>query len=205
MKYKIIENVEKKTITVVLGEVRFYSAKYLLERFEGRRYFGSGILETTQEEMGKLLRDISSGLNNVKPEVKVSPKTFFEGDDNPYPLFKRHEIDGDYTGKFEVVIGALADKRERDLFFRDLGRDSVVKSEDEVREYEWGIELEISSKIDDDTLEVKTFVALHRMVRGKKAETQYSRNDDAWGGFDLGVEEEEVEETFVVEDDDLPF
>ena len=32
MKTTIIENKERKTITVVLGGVRFYSAKYLLER-----------------------------------------------------------------------------------------------------------------------------------------------------------------------------
>lgn len=203
MKTTIIENKERKTITVVLGGVRFYSAKYLLERYDEKRYFGKGILKIDKNEMGDILKRISSSLNLVNQEVKVSPKLLFEGDEVDYPLFQRHlNQDGDWDGSYEISLGALSDKRERHLFFNDLGRTSPVTNEDIVKEHEWGVEIELSSKFDEDSLDTKIFVVLHRIVKGKKAETKYQTNDSAWGGFDMGSEEED---NILVNDDDLPF
>lgn len=205
MKTTIIENKERKTITVVLGGVRFYSAKYLLERYEDRRYFGNGILKIDKNEMGDILKKISASLNLVNPEVKVSPKLLFEGEEVDYPLFKQHlNQDGDWDGSYEISLGALSDKRERHLFFNDLARTSPVTNEDIIKEHEWGVEIEISSKVDEETLDTKIFVILHRIVKGKKAETRYQTNDSAWGGFDMGSEEDE-QNTLLVNDDDLPF
>ena len=204
MKTTIIENKERKTITVVLGGVRFYSAKYLLERYEDKRYFGNGILKIDKTEMGDILKRISASLNLVNPDVKVSPKLLFEGADVDYPLFKQHlNQDGDWDGSYEISLGALSDKRERHLFFNDLARTSPVINEDIVKEHEWGVEIELSSRIDEDSLDTKIFVILHRIVKGKKAETKYQTNDDAWGGFDLGEEEENI--LVDDDDDDLPF
>ena len=200
MKTTIIENKERKTITVVLGGVRFYSAKYLLERYEDKRYFGNGILKIDKNEMGDILKRISASLNLVNPEVKVSPKLLFEGEEFDYPLFKQHlNQDGDWDGSYEISLGALSDKRERHLFFNDLARTNPVTNEDVVKEHEWGVEIEISSKIDEESLDTKLFFILHRMVKGKKAETKYQTNDSAWSGFDMGEEEEDILE------DDLPF
>ena len=204
MKTTIIENKERKTITVVLGGVRFYSAKYLLERYQDKRYFGNGILKIDKTEMGDILKKISASLNLVNPEVKVSPKLLFEGDEVDYPLFKQHKNqDGDWDGSYEISLGALSDKYERRFFFNDLARTSPVTNEDIVKEHEWGVEIEISSKVDEDSLDTKIFVVLHRIVKGKKAETKYQTNDSAWGGFDMG--EEEDEQKPLVNDDDFPF
>jgi len=202
MKTTIIENKERKTITVVLGGVRFYSAKYLLERYDDKRYFGNGILKIDKNEMGDILKRISASLNLVNPDVKVSPKLLFEGDEVDYPLFKPHlNQDGDWDGSYDISLGALSDKRERHLFFNDLARTSPVTNEDIVKEHEWGVEIELSSRIDEDSLDTKIFVILHRIVKGKKAETKYQTNDSAWSGFDLGDEEENI----LVDDVDLPF
>lgn len=207
MKLNIIENKERKTITVVLGEVRFYSAKYLLERYDDSRYFGNGILKITNNELKELLKKVSASLNLANPDVKVSPKLLFEGEGVDYPLFQRHfNQDDEWDGSYEVRLSAFSEKKERYLFFNDLAKTSPVTDEDIVKKHEWGVELELASRVDEDTLETKIFVILHRIVKGKKVETLFQTNDDAWGGFDLDDEEESDD---FVEDldflDDEPF
>lgn len=209
MIFNVIENKERKTITVILGGVRFYSAKYLLERYDEKRYFGNGILKITKDEMGEILKKVSASLNLVNPEVRITPKLLFEGDDNKYPLFKHHyDQDGEWDKTYEVALSALSDKKERDLFFSDLARTKPVRNEDVVKEHEWGVEIEITSRIDEETLDPKIFVILHRIIKGKKAETTYQSNDNAWGGFDFGgVEEEEnvLDKKVLASEEDLPF
>lgn len=200
MKSVIIENKERKTVTLVLGGVRFFYARYLLERYDDSRYFGSGILQMTKEELNEMLKKISLGLNSVNPQVKVSPKSLFEGDEVEYPIFKRNLKDDEWTGMFEVALTVFSDKRERALFWEDLSKTKAVLNEDEILGHEWAIELEFSTKIDEKTLDTRIFTILHRIVKGKKVEGNYRANDEAWVGFDLGVDDDEVKN---VHDDDL--
>lgn len=203
IKINIIENTERKTITVILGGVRFYSAKYLLERYEGERYFGNGILNIDAEGMRDVLSKISKSLNLVNPDVKFPVSFLFEGKDIDYPLFKRHlDMEGAWDKTYEVSIGAYSKTRDRHLFFEDLQRKTPVTNEDVIKEYEWGIELELSTKIDEDTKKPKLLSILHRIVRGKQAETQYRTNDSAWEGFDFS---DDVDEEKTSNDDEMPF
>lgn len=202
--FRIIENAERKTLTIILGGVRFFSAKFLLELYEEDRYFGNGMLLMGTENLRNLLLGISSGLNNVRPEVKTTPKMFFEGVD--YPLIRRKLDQNEQWDKlsYELSLTVFAKGKARDLFFEDLARTKPVRNEQVIKEHVWGVEIELSSSLDDNG-EPRVFVILHRIIKGKKTSSNFQSNDEAWGGFDFGVDEEEVSTKDVDLDDDLPF
>lgn len=208
--YKIIENKERKTVTVIFGGVTFYSAKYLLELYQDERYFGNGVLELKQEELRPLLTGIAQGLNNLNDKVKNTAGQFYEGDNVDFPLIKRRKDmdDNVVPGQYELSLSVFAKGKPRNLFFADLARTKPITNEQVVKEHEWGVEIEISNYMDENTLEWKTFVVLHRIIKGKARETNYRANDSAWGGFDFGTNEEPEVGAYdnnIVEDDDLPF
>lgn len=207
MKYNVIKNVDRKTITVTLGGTRFFSAKYLLEKYEEKRYFGNAIFEATTDEINAFLLAIAKALNEANPMVKVSPKLFFESDSIDFPLIKRHlNQDGDWDKKsFSMALSSFNEKSKRNFFFKDLARTQPVIVEETIKEHEWGIEIEISSRVDEESLETKTFVIVHRIIMGAKLEKNYMTNDNAWVGFDLGDSEEDSKKSLVVDDEDLPF
>lgn len=206
--YRIVENSNKKSITVIFGGTRFFSAKYLLELYgdgDKGRYFGNANVTLDKEELRELLRSIARALNNQKPEVKVTPGMFFESDNVDFPLVKRRlNQEDEWDGStYEIALSVFAKGKERNLFFEDLARTKPVTNEDVIKSHEWAIELEIVSNLDEETLEPKLFIILHRIIKGKQA-GNYSANDDAWKGFNMGVEEEEeVKDEF--SEDDLGF
>jgi hypothetical protein len=201
---KIVENHDRKSVTVVFGGVVFYSAKYLLELWEGERYFGNGILRMDTTQLKEVLLGISRALNSVNPGVNVKASLLYEGGAD-YPLIRNHiNADGDWDGTYDLALSVFTKGKERALFFEDLARTRPVKNEDIIKEHEWGVELELKASIDEESLDVNIFTVLHRIIKGKKTERNYRSNDDAWDGFDFG---ENDDEDFVIDttEDDLPF
>ena len=201
---KIVENYDRKSVTVVFGGVVFYSAKYLLELWEDERYFGNGILRMDTAQLKEVLLGISRALNSVNPGVKVKTSTLYEGGAD-YPLIKNHiNIDGDWDGTYDLALSVFTKGKKKALFFEDLARTRAVKNEEVIKEHEWGVELELKASIDEKTLDVNIFTVLHRIIKGKKVERNYMSNDDAWSGFDFGGDNDE---DFVIDtnEDDLPF
>jgi len=201
---KIVENYDRKSVTVVFGGVVFYSAKYLLELWEDERYFGNGILRMDTAQLKEVLLGISRALNSVNPGVKVKASTLYEGGAD-YPLIKNHiNIDGDWDGTYDLALSVFTKGKKKALFFEDLARTRAVKNEEVIKEHEWGVELELKASIDEKTLDVNIFTVLHRIIKGKKVERNYMSNDDAWSGFDFGGDNDE---DFVIDtnEDDLPF
>lgn len=209
MKYNIVKNVDKKTVTVVIGETRFFSAKYLLERYDHTRYFGNAVFYATPQEITNLVTQVSNAVNEVNPKVKTNHRMFFEGGSVEYPLFTKHlSLDDKWDGNsYSIKLSSFAEKRTRNFFFNDLARTSPVTDEEEIRRYEWAVEVEISTNVDEKTLEPKYFVIVHRIIKGKKLESVYQENDKAWEGFDLGEEKKKVVDPDLddIDEDDLPF
>lgn len=201
---KIVENHDRKSVTVVFGGVVFYSAKYLLELWEDERYFGNGILRMDTAQLKEVLVGISRALNSVNPGVNVKASSLYEGGAD-FPLIKNHiNEDGDWDGTYDLALSAFTKGKEKALFFEDLARTRAVKNEDVIKEHEWGVELEIKASIDEGSLDINIFTVLHRIIKGKKAERKYQSNDDAWSGFDFGGNDEEDFDIDTIEDD-LPF
>lgn len=201
---KIVENHDRKSVTVVFGGVVFYSAKYLLELWEDERYFGNGVLRMDTAQLKEVLLGISRALNSVNPGVKVKASSLYEGGVD-FPLIKNHiNADGDWDGTYDLALSAFTKGKEKALFFEDLARTRAVKNEDVIKEHEWGVELELKASIDEESLDINIFTVLHRIIKGKKAERNYMSNDDAWGGFDFGGNDEEDPVIDTIEDD-LPF
>lgn len=195
MKYVVFPNSDRKTITVLVGGVRFFSAKFLLERYQEERYFGNGIFEATQEDINKITSEIAQKLVEQNPSVRIHARQFQEGPGVDYPLFKRHlNQDDKWDGKsWSVSLSSFAKNNERNFFYKDKGREHPINNEEIIKDYEWAVELELSVYNDKKTLEDKVFTVIHRILIGQKLEKNYMVNDDAWEGFDF------------VSEDDLPF
>ncbi len=217
MKYKIIENESKKTVSVLINNTRFYSAKYLLERWESndgkKRYFGQAVLPFDKTEFGNFTKLVAHSLSKVRG-FRVVPENFVENELIKYPVFRcRYDKDGNWTGEYEVALSIPSDNKQRDLFTLDLNGKYPVTDEQEVKNHEWAIELELYASFDEDSLEIKVGSILHRIIRGKEV-SAFSKNDELWTGFnfeepeDYGLEEtrpDAVIEEYEITDDDIPF
>lgn len=212
-KYRIIANDELKTVSVLFSNTRFFSAKYLLKRWQNKRYFGQGILPFSNwQEFWNFAKELSNALIQVSGIFSITPNHLFDDALVEYPVFrKRVDEEEQETGQVEIVLSVFAEKGERDLFFTDLTCEKPVRDEDEIKRYEWGVEVEFYASLDKKDNTLKIYSVLHRIIQGKQV-SNFAKNDALWEGFDFNVDEKDLndapetsDERPEISDDDIPF
>ena len=89
-KYRIIANDELKTVSVLFPNTRFFSAKYLLKRWQNERYFGQGILPFSNwQEFWNFAKELSNALIQVSGIFSITPNHLFDSALVEYPVFRK--------------------------------------------------------------------------------------------------------------------
>ena len=200
MKYKIVKNTYRKSITLIISPVTFTGVPYLYEKYNGEKYFGTGILRGAdyKTEILALANDIAKNLNEVvggnfpdgiflKASDFLSLKTNAENKiDNVYPLiFRNSNKDGEPDKDFAIALSSKNKNEDKQFLFTDLAQEKPI-SKDDSWKHLYALEIEISAGYDDDSLSAYTFSVFHRGISvGLRETNAFEKNDDAWEGFDF--------------------
>lgn len=209
VKLKVIKNESRKTVTVVMSPVIFTFTDYLYEKYEGKRYFASGILQgwNYQEEVLPAVKKILNALNEVGKGVlpdgeKLTGKDLLTLKEDEYRLFGKHlNKDKEWDKQFQVNLASKNKNPDKRFLFKDLAGKMQVPKEDGWK-YVYAIEIEIGAGYNEDSLEKYVFTVFHRAIALKRRDVGFQSNNEAWEGFDFGKNEEEVQEEQVTENED---
>lgn len=216
MKYKIVKNKEKKTVTAIISPVIITFVDYLYERYNGEKFFASGVLQGAdfKEEITPLLKEIVTALNDVAGDrlpkgQKYEGKDLLTLNEDEYRLFSKNlNKDKEWDKQFKVNLQSKSKDDEKRFLFEDFQCTKPVKKDDGWK-YEYAIELEIGAGYNEDNFEKYVFALFHRAIKVGVREnaSNFSENDQAWEGFDFGDQEEEKDDLsdIDIKEDDLPF
>lgn len=205
MKYKIVKNTSRKSITLIISPITFTGVPYLYEKYEGERYFGTGIFRGAdyKTEILPLANDIAKNLNelltngNLPAGVSVSARDFLSLTTNAenktsgiYPLICRNSNkDGAPDTDFAINLSSKSKNADKQFLFTDLTQATPI-SKDDSWKHLYAIELEISAGYDEDSLSTYIYSVFHRGISvGLRETTSFEKNDNAWNGFDFGEED----------------
>lgn len=218
MKYKIVKNEARKTITVIISPVVISYVKNLYEKYEGANsdyYFASAILKDAdyKNDLIPMLKDIVNNLNEISVDKlpkgdRVETADIFTLKEDEYRLFgKNLDKEKNWDKQFKVSLKNNSKAGNKRFLFLDLGCQKPIEEDDGWKHY-YAIEIEISVGYDEDKMEKYIYSVFHRAISVGERETSFQRNDSAWGGFDFEEEiEEGIQEAEFTEivDDDFPF
>ena len=181
----------------------FFSSQYLYEKYgqdEKAYNFAVGsITADYKADIVPFIQDIAKNLNEVFGKKLNGEKIIF-GDlfalktTSNYPLFTFETNQaGDQTGKFSVSCRSKNIK-DKQFLFNDLAETQVIAKEDSYKSL-FAIELELKAYFDDERLTKGIFAIFHRGIRcGTRTDLvdSYSKNNDAWKGFDFSEEKQDL-------------
>lgn len=213
MKIKIVKNEARKTLTVIISPVTIGYVDYLYERYNGEKFFASGVLTGAdyKEDIIPSLKEIVDALNEVG-KGKLPPGEKFEGRDlitlkeDEYRLFSKNiNKDGEWDKQFKVNLQSKSKDENKRFLFKDVACTQPVP-EDDGWKYTYAVEIEIGVGYNEDELEKYVYSVFHRGIKvGERGEGNFAKNDEAWEGFDFEEEETKQNIEDVVNEDDLPF
>lgn len=220
MKYKIVKNEDRPTLTVIISPTVIGYVKFLYERYNGERFFASAVLKEAKikEDIVPMVKDIVNQLNahtgSKLPEgTQFTPDLFISSkDDGEYRLFgKNLDKDDKWDGQWQINLSSKAGEGKKFLFKNF--QNPVAIPENDGWKYNYALELEISGGYSEDEFKPYVFTIFHRAFSvGKRDDVKtMDNNDSAWGGFDFGEGNEETPKknsnhpSIDVTEDDLPF
>jgi hypothetical protein len=214
MKYNIVENKGRKTLTVILTPVTINYAEYLYKKYQDKKYFASGVMRGADytKDLVPFVKDLVSKLNflgkDVLPNgVTITPQDIITTNDDEYRLFTRNlNKEGDWDKQFKVNLTNRSKDAEKKFLFLDLEQSKPI-SKDDSWKHIYAIELEIGVGYDEDKQNKYVYAIFHRAVStGLKETNTFQKNDNAWSGFKLETDVKSKNlEAIEVKDDDLPF
>lgn len=206
MKYKIIRNEKRNTLSVVLSPVVFNYTGYLYQKYKDEKYFATGVLDNQdyKEDIVPFVKELVEKLNEVGKEI-LPPGEQFEisdiitlKDDEYRFITKNTDRDGVWDKQFKVNLSSKTKNPNKKFLFSSL-EDKEGILEDNSKGFKYGVEVEIGAGYNEDNLEKYIYTVFHRAIaieeRGQ-SEPTYKSNDNAWGGFNFKTE---------VKEDDVPF
>lgn len=207
MKYTIVKNEKRNTLSVVLSPVVFTYTKFLYEKYNEQKYFASGILENQDYNTDILpfVKELVKNLNELGSEILPAGETFSVGDiitlnEGEYRLLTKNiDKDGNWNKQFKINLSSKTKKADKKFLFTSLDESEVIDELDS-RNHRYGVEIELGIGYNEDNLEKYIYAVFHRAISvGKKDQqndSNYKSNDSAWSGFDFGG---------LATKDDLPF
>jgi hypothetical protein len=215
MKYNIIKNQDRKTITIVLSDISINYTDYLFKKYQGERFFASGVVRGAEytKDLLPFLKEVSEALNIVGKEVLpvgniVVPNDLITLEEDEYRLFTRNiDKEGNWDKQFRVNLTNRTKDDNKRFLFKDISGTQPITQQDGWKHI-YAIELEIGVGFDEKKGKKYLFSVFHRAVSvGSKESNNFKSNDNAWVGFDFSTAKEEKKEdpSFEVKTDDLPF
>lgn len=203
MKYSIVKNPKRNTVTLVLSPVVFNYTHYLFEKYKDEKFFASGIIDTQDYagEVQPFIKELVEALNEVAKEKLPSGENFVATDimslnDDEYRFITKNidNRDGSWDKRFKVNLSSKSKSPSKKFLFKKLGDDSSL-TEEESKDYKYGVEVEIGVGYNEDNLEKYIYTVFHRAIAVEKRASStgsYQANDSAWSGFDFNTKGEDL-------------
>ena len=203
MKYKIVKNEKRNTLTVILSPVVFNFTRYLYERYNDTKFFATGILDKQdyKEDIMPFVNELATKLNEVGKGILPTTEAIVAGDiitvnDDEYRLItKNTDRDGVWDKQFKINLSSKSKKEDKQFLFAKLDESEIIP-EDKSKGYKYGVEIEIGVGYNEDNLEKYVYTVFHRAIaleeRESSGEPMYKSNDDAWSGFNFSTESEDM-------------
>jgi hypothetical protein len=198
MKYSIVKNEKRNTITVVISPVVFSYTKYLYEKYDNQKFFASGILENQDynQDILPFIKDLVSKLNEIGKATLPAGETFAVSDiitlnENEYRLITKNiEKDGQWDKRFKINLSSKSKKDGKHFLYSSLEEQSFI-AEEESKKHRYGVEIEIGIGYNEDNLEKYIYTVFHRAISvglREQTESNYQENNSAWAGFNFNNE-----------------
>lgn len=199
MKHLIVSNEKKKTLTVILSPVSIGFTDYLYERYNGERFFASGVLSGAdyKEDIMPVLNGIVQKLNEVAGEnlpagMKFDIQDLFTMDEEEFKLITKNiNKEGEWDKQFKINLSSKNATDTKKFLFKDLKGENPVPKVDGWK-HNYAVEIEISGGYNEDKMEKYIYSIFHRGISVGLKETTFKENDDAWSGFDFEEPEEDL-------------
>lgn len=213
MKYNILKNEKRKSITLVFNELQLFdnSVKYLYENYVDPKtnekkngYFGNGLIKCENKEFLSMLAEVAQEYNKLNPNgiTLKNLNGLFKSNEETYGAF---ECKFDNEGKVKPdTFNLKLNSRIMAPIFRNVGSNKKIELY-EINNFEYMVELEFMPYVNKED-ETKVLTILHRIVAEKIKDGYGSRNDEAFKGFgsiDKETFEEEAQQEYT--SDNLPF
>lgn len=199
MKYSIINNEKRKTLSVVVSPVVFNYTKYLYEKYKDEKYFATGVLEGQDynEDILPFVKELVEKLNEVGKNILPAGEQFTVSDiitlkDDEYRLITKNiDKDGMWDKRFKINVSSKTKNENKKFLFSSLENEDVI-FEEESRKHRYGVEIEMGVGYNEDNLEKYVYTVFHRAIstglREQNTNT-YKSNNDAWSGFDFNTDD----------------
>ena len=200
MKYSIVKNDSRKTLTVVLSPVVFNYTKYLYERFNNEKFFATGVIDVQDynESILPFAKELVEHLNELAKGILPAHESYAVSDiitlkDDEYRLItKNTDRDGAWDKRFKINLSSKTKSETKKFLFKSLDSESHINEEDS-KKYIYGVEIEIGAGYNEDNMEKYIYTVFHRaVVVGEREQTNtnnYKSNDQAWSGFNFDTED----------------
>lgn len=195
---KVLKN-DRGNVTLLVKPAVFYFADYLFKPYENngkKSFFASGVISITYKELFPHLKEIVKILNeNRKPEQleEYDISDVFSMEEDAYTLFKP-SFDQNSEVRPNQYQVSLNSKKPKDFLLAGTPKDNRPVPEAKALDYQYALEIELVPGYRQEEDENYVFSIFHRGFVCGNADVSTKENDDAWDGFDMEVNE-----------DDLPF
>jgi hypothetical protein len=216
MKYNIVKNDQRNTLTVILSPININYAKYLYSKYKGEKFFASGIVRGADysKDLVPFIKDLTDKLNLIGKDTLPSGIRFTQEDvitlkDDEYKLFTRNlDKEGNWDKQFKVNLTNRSKDENKKFMFLDLQQTQPI-SETDSWKHNYAVELEIGVGYDENKMNKYVFAIFHRAISmGMKEQTGFTKNDNAWTGFNLETPTANASANLSdieLKDEDLPF
>jgi hypothetical protein len=216
MKYNIVKNEGRKTLSVILTPITINYAEYLYKKYQDQKYFASGVVRGADytKDLLPFAKELAARLNELGKDIlpngiTINAQDIITTNDEEYRLFTRNlNKEGDWDKQFKVNLTNRSKDAEKKFLFLDLeGQRPITK--DDSWKHIYAIELEVGVGYDEDKQNKYVYAIFHRAVStGLKENNSFQKNDSAWSGFKLDTATDvksKNTEAINVKDEDLPF
>lgn len=228
MKFNIVKNESRNTITVVISPMEINFVDYLYDRYvkgDKEYFFASAVFKEAElkKDLYPFMKKLGEALNEVGKKslpqgVKIDANDIFSMNLDVYRLIgKNTNKDGDFDGQFKLSLKNNSKADDKKFLFKNFKNPTPIAKEDGWKHF-YAVEIELGVGYNEDSMEKYVYSVFHRAFSVGAKEGMYQANDDAWGGFDFTEEEEtpkknqETKEdpffgssNITIDDDDLPF
>jgi hypothetical protein len=214
MKYNIVPNESRKTLTLVLTPVSINYTDYLFKKYKDEKYFASGVLRGAdyKEHIMPFVTDLANkltilGQGVLPPTAKITTNDLITLQDEEYRFITRNlDKEGNWDKQFKVNLTNRAKDGEKRFLFLDLDQTKTISQTDSWK-HNYAVEIELGVGYDEKTAKPYVFAIFHRGISvGLKDNNSFQQNNNAWKGFNVDTPSESKNLAPIeVADEDLPF
>jgi len=210
MKYNIVQNEGRKTLTLIVTPVSINYTDYLYKKYKEEKFFASGVLRGAdyKDHIVPFVNTLADALNKLgqgilPPTAKITSNDLITLQDEEYRFITRNlDKEGNWDKQFKINLTNRAKDSDKRFLFLDLDQTRPISQNDSWK-HNYAVEIEMGVGYDEKTAKPYVFAIFHRGISvGLKETNTFQQNNNAWKGFALETNNLEKIE---VKDEDLPF